>query len=337
VSGGELERALRAGVPPNRIVFSGVAKSTAEMRLALEKGIFQFNVESEQELERLGEVASETGATANIAFRINPDIDARTHAKISTGRFENKFGISWKRAGEVYARAAEMPGIRVQGIAMHIGSQLTELEPFEQAFGRMAELTSALRGQGHEISVLDIGGGLGIHYDPSAPPPPPLEGYAGLAVSTLGGLGCRIVVEPGRSIAGPAGLLVSEVIYVKQGETERFLIVDAGMNDLLRPSLYDAHHEILAVRSGRAEKKRYDVVGPVCETGDTFCRDRELPRFEPGDLLAIRDAGAYGAVMSFSYNTRPPAPEVLVDGSEFTVIRERESLEELIGKDSVPG
>jgi len=337
VSEGELRRALQAGVPAQRIVFSGVAKTAVEMRCALEQGIFQFNVESEQELARLSEVAASMGAMANIAIRINPDIDARTHAKISTGKFENKFGVSWKRAAEIYRQAAGLPGIGIQGIAMHIGSQLTELGPFEQAFTRLAGLAEALRGEGHEISVLDIGGGLGIPYDPAAPPPPPPEDYAALAGSILGHLGCRIVVEPGRSIVGPAGLLVSRVIYVKQGESDRFLVVDAGMNDLLRPSMYDAHHEIVPVRAGRGETQRYQVVGPVCETGDTFCRDRELPVFEPGDLLAIRDAGAYGAVMSFAYNTRPPAPEVLVEGARFSVIRKRLSYEALIGLDTPPG
>ena len=337
VSEGELRRALAAGIPAERIVFSGVAKTAKEMQFALEQDIFQFNVESEPELQVLNDVALKMNKTANIAFRINPDIDAKTHAKISTGKFINTFGLSWKRIRGICETASKLPGINVQGVAMHIGSQLTELQPYEQAFRRLAELTADLKSDGHNISVLDIGGGLGIAYDKTAPlPPSPFE-YARLAFSILGHLGCKIVIEPGRSLVGAAGILVSRVVYVKQGETDRFLIIDAGMNDFLRPSLYDARHAMIPERLGRDEKVRYQVVGPVCETGDTFATNCELPRFEADELIAILDTGAYGAAMSFTYNTRPLPPEVLVDGDKFKVIRKRQSYDELIGMDLQPG
>lgn len=334
VSEGELRRALLAGIPANKIVYSGVAKTAAEMRFAVQQDILQFNVESEQELEVLNQVALSEGKQAAIAFRINPDIDAKTHAKISTGKASNKFGISWTRAHQVYARAAELPGIRVQGIDIHIGSQLTELGPFEDAFKCLAELISELRKQGHEISIVDIGGGLGISYQDDGPKPPELSDYAALAHSILGDLGCRILVEPGRSMVADTGILLSKVIYIKQGEQDRFLIIDAGMNDLLRPSMYDAFHEILPVRPSGTDKHPYQIVGPICETGDTFARDRELPIMKNGDLVAIMHSGAYGAVMASTYNTRPLVPEVLVDGESFRVIRKRPSYEDMIKLDT---
>lgn len=337
VSEGELRRALQAGIPAAKIVYSGVAKTADEMRFALEQDIFQFNIESEPELELLNEVAVAAGKQAAIAFRINPDIDARTHAKISTGKASNKFGIPWTRAHEAYARAAELPGIRVQGIDMHIGSQLTQLEPFKQAFLCLAELTRELRNQGHAISVLDIGGGLGIDYADENPVPPPITDYAALANEILGQLDCRILVEPGRSLVGDTGILISRVIYVKDGEHDRFLIIDAGMNDLLRPSMYDAFHEIVPCYLRDGEPEQYQVVGPICETGDTFARNRTMNRLQAGDLVAIKNAGAYGAVMASSYNTRPLVPEVLVEGTAITVIRQRPTYDDLIGLDTPDG
>lgn len=337
VSEGELRRALQAGIPAERIVYSGVAKTIHEMRFALQQDIFQFNIESEPELELLNEVALAEGKQAAIAFRINPDIDARTHAKISTGKASNKFGIPWTRAREAYARAAELPAIRVQGIDIHIGSQLTELAPFELAFRCLAELTVELRGQGHDISVLDIGGGLGIDYADGKPPPPPIADYATLANDILGQLGCKILVEPGRSLVGDAGILLSRVIYIKDGEKDHFLIIDAGMNDLLRPSMYDAFHEIVPCSLGDKQLCHYQVVGPICETGDTFANNRQLPKMATGDLIAIRNVGAYGASMASTYNTRPLVPEVLVDGDDIRVIRRRPSYDELIGMDSTDG
>lgn len=334
VSGGELRRALLAGIPAQKIVFSGVAKTAREMKFALEKNIFQFNVESESELEKLNEVAMSMGKVAAVAFRINPDIDARTHAKISTGKASNKFGIPASRAAKSYARAAEMPGIKVQGIDMHIGSQLTELEPFKLAFECLADLTTTLRDQGHDITVLDIGGGLGIDYADGSAQPPALADYAALAFDILGSLDCRILVEPGRSMVGDTGILLSEVIYIKQGEQDRFLIIDAGMNDLLRPSMYDAYHEIIPLQNADRPLCSYQIVGPICETGDTFARDRQLPELEAGDLIAIKNAGAYGAAMASSYNTRLLVPEVLVDGQTVKVIRARPDYESLIGMDS---
>jgi len=337
VSEGELRRALKAGIPASKIVYSGVAKTAGEMRYALQQDIFQFNVESEPELELLNEVAVAESKQAAVAFRINPDIDALTHAKISTGKASNKFGIPWTRAREACARAAELPGIRVQGIDMHIGSQLTQLMPFEQAFRCLAELTTELRGLGHDITVLDIGGGLGIDYEDGKPAPPEVTEYAKLANDILGGLGCRIIVEPGRSLVGNTGILLTKVLYIKQGERDRFLIIDAGMNDLLRPSLYDAYHEIICCEQREGEAETYQVVGPICETGDTFARDRVLPPLKAGDLVAIKNAGAYGAVMASCYNTRLLVPEVIVDGSEFTVIRPRPSYDDLIGMDTPDG
>ena len=339
VSGGEYARAKAAGVPGDRIVFSGVGKTAGEMRQALEGGIRQFNVESEPELELLSQITASMGLRAPIAVRVNPDVDARTHAKIATGKSENKFGIPIARARDVYARAASLPGIEVVGIDMHIGSQLTDLAPFRQAYEKMADLTRALRADGHDIRRLDMGGGLGIPYTrDNAAPPLPIE-YGQVIRDTVGGLGCEIEIEPGRNIAGNAGILLSRVIYLKQGEGRDFLILDAAMNDLMRPAMYDAHHDIVPVIQPGvgASVRPYDVVGPVCETGDTFVRGAQMTALAAGDLVAFRSAGAYGAVMASEYNTRPLVPEVLVSGDQFAVIRERPPVEEIIARDRIPG
>ncbi|MCE8418287.1 diaminopimelate decarboxylase [Rhodovulum sulfidophilum] len=338
VSGGEYRKARAAGVPGERIVFSGVGKTREEMRLALEGGIRQFNVESEPEMAALDEVARSIGVVAPIAVRVNPDVDAKTHEKIATGKSENKFGIPIARAREVYARAAAMPGLEVLGIDVHIGSQLTELAPFELAYGKIAELTRVLRADGHDIRRLDLGGGLGIPYERSnSAPPLPVE-YGAMIKRVLGDLDVEIEIEPGRLIAGNAGLLVSRVIYVKEGEGRTFLILDAAMNDLVRPSMYGAHHDIvpLAEPAAGTGYVPHDVVGPVCETGDTFARARDLPPLAEGDLVAFRSAGAYGAVMASEYNTRPLVPEVLVGGDHFAVIRQRPSFDEIINRDTIP-
>jgi diaminopimelate decarboxylase len=338
VSGGEYLRARAAGVPGERIVFSGVGKTRDEMRLALEGGVRQVNVESEPELRALSEVAASLGVVAPITVRVNPDVDARTHAKIATGKSENKFGIPISRAREVYAEAAALPGIEVVGIDVHIGSQLTDLEPFRQAYRKVADLTGALRADGHDIRRLDLGGGLGIPYTRSNEAPPlPVE-YGAMIREELGQLGCEIEIEPGRLIAGNAGILVSRVIYLKQGEGRDFLILDAAMNDLIRPAMYDAHHDIVPViePAPGTEQAPHDVVGPVCESGDTFARGRMLPPLAEGDLVAFRSAGAYGAVMSSEYNTRPLIPEVLVHGRDFAVIRARPTFDEMINRDTIP-
>ena len=338
VSEGEYRRARAAGVPGNKIVFSGVGKTAREIRTALTDGIRQFNVESEPEMEVINAVALDLGKVAPITIRVNPDVDARTHAKIATGKSENKFGIPISRASEVYARAAALPGLEVIGIDVHIGSQLTELEPFRLAYEKVAELTEQLRNEGHNIRRLDLGGGLGIPYTRSNEAPPlPME-YGQLIKDTLGHLGCEIEIEPGRLIAGNAGLLVSDVIYVKSGEDREFLIVDAAMNDLIRPAMYEAHHDIVAVKEPAAgtEMQPYDIVGPVCESGDTFAKQRNMPLLKPGDLIAFRSAGAYGAVMSSEYNTRPLIPEVLVNGDQFAVIRPRPTFDEIINRDTIP-
>ena len=338
VSGGEYLRAKAAGVPGERIVFSGVGKTRDEMRMALTGGVRQFNVESEPELLALSAVATELGLTAPITLRINPDVDAKTHEKIATGKKENKFGIPISKAREVYAQAARLPGLQVVGIDVHIGSQLTELAPFEAAFSKVAELTEQLRADGHTITRLDLGGGLGIPYTRSNEAPPlPLD-YGALIKRTLGHLGCEIEIEPGRLISGNSGVLVSEVIYVKRGEDRTFLIVDAAMNDLVRPSMYGAHHDIVPLIEAEAgaEMQDYDVVGPVCETGDTFAKARALPALAAGDLLAFRSAGAYGAVMASEYNTRPLVPEVLVQGDHFAVIRARPTFDEILNRDTIP-
>ncbi|MDO7633244.1 MAG: diaminopimelate decarboxylase [Paracoccaceae bacterium] len=338
VSGGEYQRALAAGVSGEKIVFSGVGKTQDEMRMALLGGIRQFNVESEAELLALSQVASSLDKIAPITIRVNPDVDAKTHEKIATGKKENKFGIPINRAPEVYALAASLPGIDVIGIDVHIGSQLTDLAPFEEAYLKIAELTVRLREQGHNIRRLDLGGGLGIPYEKSNLPLPLPSDYGALIKRTLGHLGCEIEIEPGRLISGNAGILVSKVIYVKEGEGQDFLILDAAMNDLVRPSMYGAHHDIIPVQEAAigAKTRPYDIVGPVCETGDTFAKARPLTDLTAGDLVAFRSAGAYGAVMASEYNSRPLIPEVLVHGHNFAVIRPRPTLEEMIARDRMP-
>lgn len=338
VSGGELRRSLAAGVPASRIMFSGVGKTVAEMDYALEAGIYCFNIESEPELEVLNLRAVKAGKRAHVSFRINPDVDARTHAKISTGKKENKFGISYERARAVYAHAATLPGIEVTGIDMHIGSQITELQPFEDAFRLLRELVEVLRGDGHAISHVDIGGGLGIPYREDNNPPPLPDAYAHIVKNELKSLNCKIVTEPGRLIVGNAGILVTEVIYVKDGGDKTFVIVDGAMNDLIRPTLYEAYHGIRPVvqPSEDAPRIKADIVGPVCETGDYLALDREMAAPQPGDLIAVSSAGAYGAVQAGTYNSRLLVPEVLVKGDRFHVIRPRGTYEELIALDSVP-
>ncbi|SPH23359.1 Diaminopimelate decarboxylase [Defluviimonas aquaemixtae] len=337
VSVGEYLKAKAAGVPGERIVFSGIGKTREEMRVALEGGIRQFNVESEPELLALNEVAVSMGTCAPITVRVNPDVDAKTHEKIATGKKENKFGIPISRARAVYSEAAALPGIEVVGIDVHIGSQLVELEPFEQAYAKVAELTRQLRADGHDIRRLDLGGGLGIPYERSnAAPPLPLD-YGAVIKRTVGDLNCEIEIEPGRLISGNAGLLVSRVIYVKSGEERDFLILDSAMNDLVRPSMYGAHHDIVPVIEPEpgVETQPFDIVGPVCETGDTFAKQRALPPLKEGDLVAFRSAGAYGAVMASEYNARPLVPEVLVKGDQFAVIRARPTYDEMLNRDSM--
>ena len=338
VSGGEYLRARAAGVPGERIVFSGVGKTRGEMYQALQGGVRQFNIESEPELNLLNEVALSLGCTAPITIRVNPDVDAKTHAKIATGKSENKFGIPISRARDVYAHAAQLTGLNVVGIDVHIGSQLTELAPFVAAYRKVAELTETLRADGHNIRRLDLGGGLGIPYTRSNEAPPLPTDYGAMVKRELGHLGCEIEIEPGRLIAGNAGLLVSSVIYVKSGEDREFLILDAAMNDLVRPAMYDAHHDIVPVIEPAAgtEQAVYDIVGPVCESGDTFAKGRPLVAQQQGDLVAFRSAGAYGSVMASEYNTRPLIPEVLVNGDQFAVIRARPSYDEIINRDSLP-
>ncbi len=338
VSVGEYLRARAAGVPGERIVFSGVGKTAEEMRVALQGGIRQFNVESEPEMVGLNAVALSLGVVAPITIRVNPDVDAKTHAKIATGKKENKFGIPISRARDVYRLAATMKGLRVIGIDVHIGSQLTELAPFAAAYAKVAELTEILRADGHEIIRLDLGGGLGIPYERSNTAPPLPIDYGQLVKDTLGHLGCEIEIEPGRLIAGNAGVMVASVIYVKSGEDREFLILDAAMNDLIRPAMYDAWHDIVPLIEPEpgVDQRPYDVVGPVCESGDTFAKARMLPPIAAGDLVAFRSAGAYGAVMSSEYNSRPLIPEVLVRGDQFAVIRRRPTYEEMIARDSMP-
>src|SRR5271154_1242642 len=339
VSEGELRRARSAGAPGERIIFSGVGKTLAEMNLGLDEKIFCFNVESEPELEALSRVASGRGAVAPIAIRVNPDVDARTHAKIATGKSENKFGVPISRARDVYAYARTLPGLSVQGVDMHIGSQITDLQPFDDAFALLAEFVQALRADGHEIQHVDLGGGLGIAYRNDSNPPPSPEQYAKVVAKRTAALGLKVILEPGRAIVGNAGALVASVIYLKKGENKRFVIVDAAMNDLVRPTLYDAHHEILPVNEparGAAHMTRSDVVGPVCESGDYLALDRDLPEVAAGDLIAVMSAGAYGAVQAGTYNSRLLIPEVLVKGSQFAVVRPRPSYEELIALDTLP-
>lgn len=338
VSEGELRRALAAGIPADKIVFSGVGKTAREMDFALAAGILCFNVESEPELEQLSARAVAAGKTAPVSLRINPDVDAKTHRKISTGKAENKFGIPWQRARAVYARAAELPGLKIAGIDMHIGSQITDLQPFDDAFALLAELVATLRADGHAIGHVDLGGGLGIPYQTDNDPPPLPDAYAEIVRKHVAGLGTRVLFEPGRLIVGNAGILVSEVIYVKEGDAKNFLIVDGAMNDLVRPTLYEAFHDIRPVVQPALDAPRMtvDIVGPVCETGDYLGLDRDLPRLKAGDLIAVGTAGAYGAVQAGTYNSRLLVPEVLVKGDAFHVIRPRPSYEDLIGLDSIP-
>lgn len=336
VSVGEMKRARAAGVPASKIVFSGVGKTRVEMAAALDAGIFQFNVESEPELDLLNEVARSKGMQAAMALRINPDVDAKTHAKISTGRAENKFGIGWGRAKAAYAYAATLPGLKVVGVDVHIGSQITDLAPFREAFAKVVQLVHELRAEGHAISRVDLGGGLGVPYGEQKAPPLP-ESYGAVVREAVAGLDAQLIVEPGRLITANAGVLVAEVIYVKKGDEKEFIILDAGMNDLVRPAMYDAWHDIVPVRvNPGAQRRVYDVVGPVCESADLFARDRELPALSQGDLVAVLTAGAYGAVQASSYNARPLAPEVLVKGRQFAVTRPRQSIDEMIAQERQP-
>ena len=336
VSGGELRRALAAGVPPERIVFSGVGKTRDEMAFALDTGIHQVNAESLREVEALSEVATALRVRAPVALRVNPDVDARTHAKITTGTRDSKFGIAYASAGEVYARAESLPGVDLVGLAVHIGSQLTDLDPFEAAFVRMADLVRSFRSEGRAVERLDLGGGLGIRYRDETPPPP--EEYAAMVKRATTGLGCRLLLEPGRAIVGDAGVLVTRVLYVKDAGNRTFVIVDAAMNDLTRPALYGAYHAIepVAVPAPAAALAPVDIVGPVCESADAFATDRALPPVAEGDLLVIRTAGAYGAVMASAYNSRPLVPEVLVKGSAFAVVRRRPTDSEMAALEIVP-
>jgi len=359
VSEGELKRARAAGILPEKIMFSGVGKTARELALAVDEGIFCVNVESEAELDLLSTIATAKGRIAHVSLRVNPDVDARTHAKIATGKAENKFGIPMTHAREVYARAARLPGLKVAGVDMHIGSQITDLAPFADAFALLADFVRTLRADGHTISHVDLGGGLGIPYRDDDPPPHP-DAYAAIVKRATHNLGCTLVFEPGRLIVGNAGILVTRVIYLKQGEAKSFVIVDGAMNDLIRPTLYEAYHEIWPVREPAQEKiqeqekvgetagetggepgpvaKRavVDVVGPVCESGDFLAQDREMAACASGDLLAVMSAGAYGAVQGGTYNSRPLAPEVLVRQGEWALVRPRRTVEELIGLDRIP-
>jgi diaminopimelate decarboxylase len=335
VSGGEYLRAKAAGVKPDKIVFSGVGKTETELRLALEGGLYQFNLESLAEAEMLSAVATEMSITAPVGFRVNPDIGGGAHAKITTGSAENKFGVPIACAIDAYARAAALPGLSIQGVAVHIGSQLTSLDPLERAFTRMGELIGALRAAGHDIRIADLGGGLGVPYDPALPQPPSPADYGAMARRITRGWNVRLVFEPGRLIVGNAGVLVSRVIRIKPGAAHPFVIVDAGMNDLIRPALYDAWHGIEAVRPSGG-RWTVNVVGPLCETGDTFATAREMDRVEAGELIIFRTAGAYGAAMASTYNSRPLTPEVLVDGSRWALVRPRIEVDRLISADRIP-
>jgi diaminopimelate decarboxylase len=337
VSGGELKKAVAAGIPPSKIVFSGVGKRQDEMRLGLEHKIHQFNVESEPELIALDAVARSMNTVAPITIRINPNVDAKTHAKITTGTSENKFGIPWSKARDAYRLAAKLPALKVVGVDVHIGSQITELGPFEEAFARVADMVKTLRADGHTIARADLGGGLGVPYSKDDPAPPAPEKYGAMVSKAVADLGLDLILEPGRLIAANAGILVSRVTYVKEGEARKFLILDAGMNDLIRPAMYDAHHDIVSVKEPGAARAVYDVVGPVCESSDIFAANRDLPELHAGDLVAILTAGAYGAVMASAYNARPPAPEILVKGDQWAIVRPRLSDDELIGLDRIPG
>ena len=338
VSEGELRRARAVGVPAQKIIFSGVGKTRAEMALGLDEDILCFNVESEPELEVLSQVAASRGRTARIAIRVNPDVDARTHAKISTGKSEDKFGVAISRAREVYARARSLPGVIVTGVDMHIGSQIVDLQPFDDAFALLADFVGVLRADGHAIDHVDLGGGLGIPYRRDNQPPPNPEAYAEIVRRRTKMLGCAVVLEPGRLIVGNAGVLVTSVLYVKNGPGKTFVIVDAAMNDLIRPTLYDAHHEILPVMEAApsARRLKVDVVGPICESGDYLAQNREIAEVAAGDLLAVMSAGAYGAVQSGTYNSRLLIAEVLVNGADYAIVRARPSYEDLIGLDKIP-
>jgi diaminopimelate decarboxylase len=337
VSGGELKRALIAGIPAKKIVFSGVGKTRTEMREALTAGIRVFNVESLEELHVLNDTALEMGQTAPIAFRVNPDVTAGGHAKISTGKKENKFGIAWSQAELAYEEAARLPAIEIIGVDVHIGSQISDLAPFEKAIQKVGDLIKRLRAAGHTIKSFDIGGGLGIPYGNNTVVPPPPSEYAALVKRLTADLDVEMIFEPGRMIAGNSGILLSEVLYVKRGEDRDFLIIDAAMNDLLRPALYDAYHDMEPVKQGDLDKmETYDVVGPICESGDTFTKGREMPKLESGDLVVLHSAGAYGASQSSQYNTRPLVPEVLVNGAEYAVIRARPSIEDILKTESLP-
>ena len=338
VSGGELRRARAAGIPASKIMFSGIGKSGDELALALDEGILCINVESEPELDLLSSIAAAKRRPAPISIRVNPDVDAKTHAKIATGKSENKFGIPLSRARDVYAHAAKLPGIKVSGVDMHIGSQITDLDPFGNAFTLLAEFVHQLRADGHTISHVDLGGGLGIPYRDDNEPPPDPAAYAEVVKRATRDLNCTLIFEPGRLIVGNAGILVTRVQYVKRGEAKTFVVVDAGMNDLIRPTLYDAHHEIWPVKEPAANARRLvaDVVGPVCESGDFLALQREMPEAKSGDLLAVMSAGAYGAVQAGTYNTRALVPEVLVRGDDFAVIRPRLEADALIALDRVP-
>ena len=338
VSGGELKRARLAGVPADKIMFSGIGKTADELAAAIDAGILCINVESEPELELLSAIAAAKGRVANISVRVNPDIDAKTHAKIATGRAENKFGIPISRARAVYAQAASLKGVKVAGVDMHIGSQIVELDPFGNAFSLLADFVRELRADGHIISHVDLGGGLGIPYRDDNEPPPNPEQYAQVVKQATRGLQCRLIFEPGRMIVGNAGVLVTRVLFVKHGEAKHFVVVDAAMNDLIRPTLYEAHHEIRPVREALpgAARIRADVVGPVCESGDFLALDRDLPTPKPGDLLAVMSAGAYGAVQAGTYNSRALVPEVLVNGQEWALVRPRLEVDQLIALDRMP-
>ncbi len=338
VSGGELLRARAAGIPPHKIMFSGVGKTARELAQAVDEGILCVNVESEAELELLAGIAAAKGRSIDISIRVNPDIDPKTHAKIATGKAENKFGIPIGRARDVYARAAKLKGVRIAGVDMHIGSQIVELDPFGDAFALLADFVRELRADGHTISHIDLGGGLGIPYREDNDPPPDPDAYARIVKNATRGLDCKLIFEPGRLIVGNAGILVTRVLYVKHGEAKTFVIVDAGMNDLVRPTLYEAHHDIRPVREAAVGAPRItaDVVGPVCESGDFLALDRSLPEPQPGELLAVMTAGAYGAVQAGTYNTRALVPEVLVRASEWALVRPRMTAEELIALDRLP-
>jgi diaminopimelate decarboxylase len=339
VSEGELKRARAAGIAPDKIMFSGIGKTARELALAVDEGILCVNVESEGELALLSSIAAGKGRVANVSVRVNPDVDPKTHHKIATGKSENKFGIPLSRAREVYAHAAKLPGLKVIGVDMHIGSQITELSPFDNAFALLSDFVRVLRADGHTIEHVDLGGGLGIPYRDDNEPPPHPEAYAAMVKRATKDLGCTLIFEPGRLLVGNAGILVTRVLYLKRGEAKSFVIVDAAMNDLVRPTLYDAHHEIMPVREPAADARRIvaDVVGPVCESGDFLALGRSLPEPQPGDLLAVMTAGAYGAVQAGTYNSRALVPEVLVRDAQWALVRPRMEVDEIIALDRLPG